>query len=139
MPEDWGALASREIEELFSDPKASKKAVKDGFLVQQANIYVTQVSLGLFLVSTRLKVSTAWWTRKLTSSKWSDISCFSTETTSFRFNKKNLLRSPGVDLPGPRGTLGKDGWVNHEPCFPRRKKRKSPRTCLSSCKRSQYQ
>lgn len=58
MPEDWGALASREIEELFSDPKASKKAVKDGFLVQQANIYVTQVSFELRFVSTRLRIST---------------------------------------------------------------------------------
>ena len=43
MPEDWGSLASRQIEELFTDPKASRKVVKDGFLVQQANIYVTQV------------------------------------------------------------------------------------------------
>jgi hypothetical protein len=33
---------------LFTDPKANRKTAKDAFLVQQANIYVTQVR-GLLL------------------------------------------------------------------------------------------
>ena len=40
-------LASADIRELFLDPKASHAVVKDAYLVQQANIYVTQVGPAL--------------------------------------------------------------------------------------------
>lgn len=42
--EDWDRKASREVRSLLLDPKASRTVAKDAFLVQQANIYVTQVS-----------------------------------------------------------------------------------------------
>jgi hypothetical protein len=42
--DDWDTHASADIRQLFLDPKASKAMVKDAYLVQQANIYVTQVS-----------------------------------------------------------------------------------------------
>ena len=42
--DDWNMHASKEVRSLFLDPKASKAVVKDAFLVQQANIYVTQVT-----------------------------------------------------------------------------------------------
>lgn len=41
--DDWDAHASADIRSLFFDPKASRAVAKDAFLVQQANIYVTQV------------------------------------------------------------------------------------------------
>ena len=36
--------ASADVRQLFLDPKASHAVVRDVYLVQQANIYVTQVS-----------------------------------------------------------------------------------------------
>lgn len=44
FPDDWDVTASAELQQLFFNPKASKAAIKDAFLVQQGNIYVTQVS-----------------------------------------------------------------------------------------------
>lgn len=44
MPDDWDVHASADVHNLFSDPKAPKAVVRDAYLVQQSNIYVTQVS-----------------------------------------------------------------------------------------------
>lgn len=43
ISEDWDVHASADIQNLFFDPKAPKAVVRDAFLVQQGNIYVTQV------------------------------------------------------------------------------------------------
>jgi hypothetical protein len=43
ISEDWDVHASADIQNLFFDPKAPKAIVRDAFLVQQGNIYVTQV------------------------------------------------------------------------------------------------
>lgn len=40
--------AQADIKQIFLDPKASKATVRDTFLVQQANIYVTQVGISVF-------------------------------------------------------------------------------------------
>lgn len=45
ISEDWDIHASADIQNLFFDPKAPKAIVRDAFLVQQGNIYVTQVRL----------------------------------------------------------------------------------------------
>ena len=41
--DDWDLAAVKELRHFMLDPHANRSAVKDGFLVQQANIYVTQV------------------------------------------------------------------------------------------------
>jgi hypothetical protein len=47
MPDDWDIHASADVRNLFCDPKAPKAVVRDAYLVQQSNIYVTQVSVRL--------------------------------------------------------------------------------------------
>jgi hypothetical protein len=44
VKDDWDAEAVADVRSLFLDPRAPKAMVKDAFLVQQGNIYVTQVS-----------------------------------------------------------------------------------------------
>lgn len=40
---DWNAHAFSDIRELFFDPKANRASARNVWLVQQANLYVTQV------------------------------------------------------------------------------------------------
>ena len=49
ISEDWDIHASADIQNLFFDPKAPKAIVRDAFLVQQGNIYVTQARLSFLL------------------------------------------------------------------------------------------
>ncbi|KAK4688912.1 hypothetical protein P7C73_g1194, partial [Tremellales sp. Uapishka_1] len=42
MSDDWDAHASADVRQLFLNPRANRSVAKDTFLVQQANIYVTQ-------------------------------------------------------------------------------------------------
>jgi hypothetical protein len=69
ISEDWDVHASADIQNLFFDPKAPKAIVRDAFLVQQGNIYVTQVRLTFLLRP------------KLTDSKWLDRCYFSIGTS----------------------------------------------------------
>lgn len=48
ISEDWDIHASADIRNLFFDPKAPKAVIRDAYLVQQGNIYVTQVSFAFF-------------------------------------------------------------------------------------------
>ena len=50
ISEDWDVHASADIQNLFFDPKAPNGIVRDAFLVQQGNIYVTQVPSILYLI-----------------------------------------------------------------------------------------
>jgi hypothetical protein len=45
ISEDWDIHASADVRNLFFDPKAPKAVVRDAYLVQQGNIYVTQVGV----------------------------------------------------------------------------------------------
>ena len=47
LEDDWDIHASADVRNLFCDPKAPKAVVRDAYLVQQSNIYVTQVRLSL--------------------------------------------------------------------------------------------
>jgi hypothetical protein len=40
---DWNVNAFSDIRELFFDPKANRASARNVWLVQQANLYVTQV------------------------------------------------------------------------------------------------
>lgn len=44
LSDNWDVNATEQVRALLLDPKASRTIIKDTFLVQQANIYVTQVS-----------------------------------------------------------------------------------------------
>ena len=51
--EDWDVMASQDIKELFLNPQPNPHVVKDAFLVQQANIYVTQQMCRLIIIQHR--------------------------------------------------------------------------------------
>jgi hypothetical protein len=79
ISEDWDVHASADIQNLFFDPKAPKAIVRDAFLVQQGNIYVTQVRLTFLLRP------------KLTDSKWLDRCYFSIGMNYSDYKQMNLL------------------------------------------------
>jgi hypothetical protein len=76
ISEDWDVHASADIQNLFFDPKAPKAIVRDAFLVQQGNIYVTQVCPTV-------------WIYELTDSKWLDRCYFSIGTSCWDCRQMN--------------------------------------------------
>jgi hypothetical protein len=75
----WDIDAQAKLQEFFYDSKASREIARDAFLVQQGNIYVTQVSPVSELGSHAIH---SWWI-KYHRSKPLVSSFFNTAMTSF--------------------------------------------------------